>query len=509
MLHGVFQTKERRIMIALLALILLVTGIFIYITCTAKKRYEEQTVMAEKFLEAGNYEQAIQAYLKAMSMKNSNHELLSIGLAEAYSGVNNYEKALEILRNSYMKTGSNTVKEKIEIITSQKVDHEFIRTITHADTYYANKEYEKAITEYEKAKSIKRKEVVSYERIAEAYIAMDNYTLAREEIMEGLALTQSDKLDSILEKVDSYLLKSEYDELVNSASEYIVQENYEEAISIYLEAIRLLPKEDDAYNLLADVYIAQGEYDKIIGILKNTLQDRKSNVLEETLERAKELRDEKEQRQKILKGLMNAVTNADTDKILKFLDNTFFTMKIAGSEPVYYSLEGEGIISSGTIMIVYDQNNIYAGEIKDGMKKDLGIYFIKNNNDDSNGWYYYKGEWNNDIPNGMGMTKEERRIVDESGISHIKMVVTEGTFLHGTENDQMKKTFYQDGEEVGTVSYLAKNGIPQPVLNEEGIQILSENGYAIGEWSRKGKQTGELYTVEQNTLWGVKTYVKN
>ena len=57
-----------------------------------KEKCDKQTVMAQELLESGNYNEAIEAYQKAMSMKYGDEELLSVGLAEAYAGFTNMIK---------------------------------------------------------------------------------------------------------------------------------------------------------------------------------------------------------------------------------------------------------------------------------------------------------------------------------------------------------------------------------------------------------------------------------
>lgn len=509
MLLGGLRTIEKRVLFVLLSIVILVTGVFVSIAYIGKKRYEEQTVMAKEFLEAGNYEQAIEAYLKAMSMKSSEHELLAIGLAEAYSGIADYDKALEVLRNSYTQTGNLTVKEKIEEITTRKTEYVFQQTITHADNYYANGEYDKAIVEYEKAKLIKSKEVITYIQIAEAYIALGNYSQAKEEVLEGLALTQNDQLKATLDKVERYFVKVQYEEMLVSAQEYIVQENYEDAIKVYLEAIRLLPQEAEAYIRLSEAYINLEQVDKAINILESALMTNESSTLGEALDLAKEMKEEKDRREQFLIDLYSAVLYADSDNILKLIEDKYYVENIAVSEPVFYSLTGEGNIATGNLMIIYNQNNIYAGDVKDGMKKGTGTNFMRLDFKDGKGWYYYKGEWNNDIPSGIGVTKEEQPIKDQSGKIINQRIVTEGIFLHGKENGQMKKTFYREDQEIGTVNYLTVNGVPQALLDIEGNIISSGSSYAIGEWYRNGKPTGEYYSVQQNIILGVKSYIKD
>ena len=514
MLCGALQTKERRIMIALLALILLVLGIITYYTFELRNNYKEQAVMADEYLEAGNYEQAIEAYLKAMSMKNSKRELLSIGLAEAYCGTNNYDKALESLRNSYQQNGGveikKKIKEKIEEVTAKKTDYEFRLMITNADTYYLNSEFEKAINEYEKAKLIKSKETISYERIAEAYIAMGNYSLAREEVLDGLALTQNEELNVMLDKVNLKLFQTQYEEIVKAASEYIYQENYEEAIKKLEEAINLLSGEESAYNKLAEVYITIGEYEKAEELLERALQNIQSDVMEEILDQAISLKEERDERNRILKELYAATRPIDTDKIEELLENTFFTMKIIGTDPIYYSKEGEGSISTGNIMIIMDKDNFYAGGIVDGAKKGIGIYYRKLDIKEQQIYYYYEGEWNHDMPNGIGKTEKVTIILDYEGKSFIKKVVTSGEYINGMENGLMHKIVYIDGQLAGNVSYKAVYGTPEAYKDEEGntVSATKAGEYVIGKWHLKDKPTNDYYSIKQDTLLGVEVYNK-
>ncbi len=500
------HTKEKRILIALIALVIAVTGIFVFNGYILTKKYEEQAVMAEKYLEAGEYEQAVAAYLKALSMKNSNQERLSIGLSEAYIGVNNYEKALEVLRNCYKKTGGIAIKEKIEEVSAKKTDYEFNQITSHADTYFTNGEYEKAIAEYEKAKLIKSKEPISFKRIAEAYIAIGNYSLARKEALEGLALTQSEELNKILSEVEKHLLDTQYTEMLNAASEYIYQENFEEGIRKLQEAIALLPREQSAYSRLAEVYLELGDYDLAVTLLEEALRSIESDVLKEILLRAENLRDEKQERNRILGELSLAVSNVDTEKILELMENTFFTMKIAGSEPVYYSAAGESVINNGNGMIIFDKDTIYTGGFQDGRKKGVGVYFIRRKD---GSWCYYKGGWSNDLPNDMGITVEEQYITDKDGAVHTQRIVTEGSYLSGLENDSLRKVYYQDGIEKGRIEYLAKNGVPQELQEAEGTSVSSGNSdrYVIAEWYRNGKAAGEYYTVKKGTIWGFEPYI--
>ena len=93
---------RRKWWIWLVTTVIFISVIFyFYNDKVSRIRYEEKAVMAKEYLEAGNYEEAQEAYLEALSMDYGDKELMSIGLAEAYAGMHEYDKALEVLRNRY------------------------------------------------------------------------------------------------------------------------------------------------------------------------------------------------------------------------------------------------------------------------------------------------------------------------------------------------------------------------------------------------------------------------
>lgn len=509
MFRETLRTKERWLIIALAALIVLAIGIYAVNYMTYKKKYEEQAVMAENHLKACNYEQAIEAYIKALTMKNSEKELLSLGLAEAYAGINDFEKALEVLRSSYQKSGSIKAKEKIEEVTLKKKDYEYMQIISRADTYYQNGEYEKAISEYEKAKLIKSKEAASYQKIGEAYIALGNYDAAREEILSGLALTESEELKVTRDKVDSHLLKVQYDQTISVAAEYIYQENYTDGISKYTEAIGLMPAEEEAYGRLAQVYISLGEYKNAINLINRASKRVFSSALKEIRDRANALMEEEKERNETLKELYSALNSLDTDKLLDIMKDAFFTEKLAANTPVYYSPFGDSALS-GYGMIIYDDKNIYIGALADnGMKNGMGVQFQIIDNVIEQGWNYYLGEWDHDTPSGWGKTADAMSKMME-GKKEFHLIITEGTFENGLETGTMRKYFYKDGKEIGNISYTAAAGVPDPWLDEYGLPLICEvqGSYYIAEIYLGKEATGEYYPVPDNTIWGVSVYNK-
>jgi tetratricopeptide (TPR) repeat protein len=293
MLLWLFRTKERKILAILIGMIFLV-GILLYMKDTGRTENIDQAVMAENFLKAGDYEKASDAYQRALSVKAADIQLLSIGLSDAYVGMKEYDKALEILRTCYQQTSGSRVKEKIEEVTADKIEYDYLQATTRAEVYYSNKEYDKAIEEYEKAKKIKSKEVTSYIRITQAYVEEGKYELAKGEAIEGKELTKDKVFDDLLASADSYLTKEQYDKLISQAQEYISQENYTDGISTYQEAVKLLPKEDAAYLELAQIYMFQKEYNKVIVLLQYAAQNTKNEELDRIMKKATQLQEKEE-----------------------------------------------------------------------------------------------------------------------------------------------------------------------------------------------------------------------
>ena len=185
MLYGGFRTKERKIIAVILGMVIIAAVWMIAGAHDKDERPTEQAVMAENYLNTGSYEEAVKAYEEALEQKGNDQEALCIGLSDAYVGLKDYDKALEVLHSYYDKLSTEKLKKKIEEVNSAKTDYEFFQSISRADVYFSNKEYDKAISEYEKAKLIKSKDIQSYQRIAQAYIKQEEYDKARNEVIEG------------------------------------------------------------------------------------------------------------------------------------------------------------------------------------------------------------------------------------------------------------------------------------------------------------------------------------
>lgn len=290
MLLWLFRTKER-IIITVFVGVITIIGTILIIQHAEDRYHMDHAVMAENYLKAGNFEMAVKAYQSALLAEGADNQFLSAGLADAYVGMNEYEKALEVLRICYQATSGSIVKEKIEEVTEKKLEYDYIDATSRAEIYYSNQEYDKAIAEYEKAKKIKSKEATPYIRISQAYMEDGNYDLAREEAIEGQEITKEEVFDEILEDIALCVKKEQYDKLVKQAQEYINQENYKDGILTYQKGIKLLPAESAAYQGLAEVYLLQENYDKAIALLRYAKMKARSDELDRLMKKAEQLKE--------------------------------------------------------------------------------------------------------------------------------------------------------------------------------------------------------------------------
>jgi len=519
MLHKIFRTKEGIIITIIVVFSIIIISLLAVYGYVRKKSFMEQAVMAENYLNAGNYELAVEAYKKALSKNGSDKQLLTIGLAQAYAGLDEYDKALEILRAYYMKSPEIEIKEKIEEITSRKTDYEFSQVISRAEVFYSKKEYEKAILEFEKAKQIKSKDSTPYKRIAEAYILLGEYEKARDEVIEGQEITGDDKLKDTLSMVNRYLNKEQYDMLMSQAAEYILQENFKDGEKKYLEAINLLPYEAAAYVELANIYISQGKYDEALRLLSDAnFYDYNQEVID-VYNRAMELKTVSDEKNKVINSLISALKKRDFNTVRTIMASSFFIENIVDETAVYINTKKEAPVETdeeantvvdGTNLIIYDRYRLYYGNIQSGRRNGEGIYLKLSEKSKDKSYSYYDGEWSRNQPNGSGRYVEVKAYVDDEGKERENKTKTEGGFINALEDGSMTKYFYIDSREVSRLSYNAKDGVPLPLprTGNSSYPEPKEGYYIIGELYVDNAPSGEYYSVRTGTLWGVLELIK-
>lgn len=509
MFQELFRTKERKVVGVILGVVLIILlGIMIGEVSGSNKQLEK-AVIAENYLNAENYKEAVKAYQEALSEKGNDEELLSMGLADAYVGLKEFDKALEVLNSCYQKKATVQLKEKIEEVTAAKTDEEFLQSISRGDVYFSNQEYGKAITVYEEAKLIKRKDILPYQKIIQAYIKQEQYVAAEEEVAEGIEVTGNEELYKLFASIEHYLLKDEYDEIIAQAKEYFYQENYEDGITAYREAIKLLPEEKEAYQTLGQYYIDQQDYDSAVTLLTKGTSYNKDADLKELLDLATVKQQAEEKRITILSELQAALVKKDIATVLTITGSDFYQTEILQEVPIYYGVARDNGSSGGDCLVIYSEEHLYNGTLKNGMKQGTGIYLALSSNEFGDSYYYYEGEWSNDIPGGKGRTVYTRLKNNASGELHEYMTVTEGTFFHALEDGAMKKIIYEDGKETKWIKYRASNGIPMAMDSTQKVPspTPAKEPYAIGVFYQGENKTKETYIAEPNTIWGVKPFI--
>ncbi len=509
MFQELFRTKERKVIGIILGIALVILLGIVISGVSDDGEQLEKAVMAENYLYAGSYEEAVKAYQEALSEKGSDEELLSIGLADAYVGLKEYDKALEVLNSCYQKKATEQLEDKIEEVTAAETDEEFLQSISRGDVYFSNQEYAKAIAVYEEAKQIKRKDILPYQKIVQAYIKLEQYTEAEKEVAEGIEVTGNDELYKLLASIERYLLKDEYDEIIAQAKEYFYQENYEDGISAYRDAIKLLPEEIEAYQFLGQYYIDQEDYDSAVALLKEGISYNEDAELKELLDLATAKQQAEEEKVSILSELRDALAKKDIAMVFSITESDFYQTEILQEVPVYFGITSENVSVQADSLVIYSKNHLYYGKLKNGMKQGTGIYLALIPNDFGDSYYYYDGEWSNDIPGGKGKVIDTVLKKNASGEVHEYMTVTEGTFFHALEDGTMKKSFYEDGKEVQWLKYRAASGRPLAISSTAKVPFPTpaKEAYAIGEFYQGETKTGKSYTVEPDTVWGVKPFI--
>lgn len=274
--------KTSRIPVIRISLLIILVGVMSFVILTINndlniKRYEEEVNIAEGYYHNEQYEEGIRSYIKAIKSKNSDVVNIGIEVAMGYLALEDHDNAISFLRNIYEKTDSEIIKSKLGEAILEKREYEFGNYIDKGNKYFNNKEYDKAIFEYERAKKVNRNSSLSYKGIAESYVRMKEFELAESEITLGYEITKSEDLNKTLDVIDLFMTWSKYEELGEAAKELYLQEKYEEAVLKYRKAITVMPEESRSYMELAEIYIEL----ESIGEIKGLLSKAKVNLDEE------------------------------------------------------------------------------------------------------------------------------------------------------------------------------------------------------------------------------------
>lgn len=117
--------------------------------------------------------------------------------------------------------------------------------------------------------------------------------------------------------------EEDYRVALEEGDKYMASEDYEQAILHYQKAIELAPEEEEAYLLLADVYVKQGNISRASSILKRGLEMTDSIKIKRTLEDLKATPLTAKTGEKVDLASASQNISWDTSFVQKIVDYTF------------------------------------------------------------------------------------------------------------------------------------------------------------------------------------------
>jgi tetratricopeptide (TPR) repeat protein/S1-C subfamily serine protease len=262
--------------------------------------YGKGKALAEQF----NYQEAVRAFEASLLKQPSYTPALSY-LSLIYRELKDYEKALAAINKAIQFTpkNANLYNEKWVVLNNLKRYQEALLAIAEAKdlspraafysnrglTYYALKEYPKAIADYTKAIAINPELAEAYYNRGTAYSALKDYPKAIADYTQAIAI-KPDHADAYLNRGNTYLALKDYPKAIadfnktieinpkyafaynNRGNTYLALKDYPNAIAGYTKAIEINPKYAEAYYNRGLTYYAEdypkaiADYDKAIAI---------------------------------------------------------------------------------------------------------------------------------------------------------------------------------------------------------------------------------------------------
>ncbi len=210
------KEKSAKNHIIIILLLIAITGVssfilFLLFMNSDEQRIKRQLSLGEKYLDEMDYENAILAYNMAIAIDPNSVESY-VGLAEAYAGIEEYDKSLDAI-----KAGMDVVGENRELLEQRGKTIELYLGV--GDACYQLKKYDEAIEIFNKIIEADPQKTDAYIGIANAYIEKGMYEEALETVNKGIEI--NGEIDGLVE------LRKKISEILSS-EEKTNEESYEE-----------------------------------------------------------------------------------------------------------------------------------------------------------------------------------------------------------------------------------------------------------------------------------------
>ncbi len=188
--------------IAAAVLIVLAGAMMFVFGGSSAEKLQKQLDLGQKYLEEMNYEEAVVAFQAAIEIDPMSVDAY-LGLVEVYIRTGDFDTALEYAKKGYEATGDERLKEKIDMIESEKKAAELQKQLDLGQKYLEEMNYEAAAAAFEAAIGIDPMSVDAYLGIVEAYIQMGDFDTALEYAKKGYEATGDERLKEKIDMIES------------------------------------------------------------------------------------------------------------------------------------------------------------------------------------------------------------------------------------------------------------------------------------------------------------------
>ncbi len=235
---------------------------------------EQALEQGNKFLSENDYQKAAEEFQKVLDIDKKCIEAY-IGKTEAYTKMNETDKAIQCLQSGIDETDSEELKTKLDEIKVKQL-------LENADKLYAQNEYDEARKEYKNVLVIDGENVKAYLGMAYAFLAMDNEDSAIEILNAGFEKTKDSQIEEKLNEIQlSVYLKA--------AEQYLDDEEYESAQRELKKALGIDSKCIKAYLTFAEICGYTEQIDEAVELLQEGFDNTSDEEIKTKLQEYKVL----------------------------------------------------------------------------------------------------------------------------------------------------------------------------------------------------------------------------